>query len=145
MRTRDVWPKKTVLALMIAAAALLAVRSSHAYLSSTWYEDASGYQEALRQQKLFHVPMFVYFRVDWCPHCREFDRLLEEQAVRSGLGSYLKVRINPEHGKAEKALHEQDFGAKGYPSLFIVDSDGASPRRVSHGGPADRFVAQLSH
>lgn len=140
MRKR--WTSWTVAAGAVAAVLWLAGPSA-AYLSSTWYEDASGYEEAARQQKLLHVPMFVYFRVDWCPHCREFDQLLEDPAVRSHLGSYLKVRVNPEHGKAEKALQEQRFGSKGYPSLFVVDSDG-SPRRLSHGGPADRFVAHLA-
>jgi glutaredoxin len=135
--------KSIVAIATLGVAILLAARAGHAYLSSTWYQDASGYEEAARQQKLLHVPMFVYFRVDWCPHCRAFDQLLEEQAVRSQLGPYLKVRVNPEHGKEEKALQEQRFGSKGYPSLFIVDSDGGAPRRLSHGGPAERFVAQL--
>ena len=143
MSKRDGRLKSIIAVAGLAAAVLLAARAGHAYLSSTWYQDASGYEEAARQQKVLHVPMFVYFRVDWCPHCRAFDQLLEDQAVRSQLGSYLKVRVNPEHGKDEKELQEQRFGAKGYPSLFVVDSDGGAPRRVSHGGPADRFVAQL--
>jgi thiol:disulfide interchange protein len=137
---------KNVAAAMIALGWLLiGADVAQGYLSSTWYEDAGGYEEAVRQQKSLHVPMFVYFRVDWCPHCRAFDQLLEEQAVRSRVGSYIKVRINPEHGKAEKALFEQTFGTKGYPALFVVDSEGASPRRVSHGGPAEKFVAQFPH
>ena len=131
------------LAMMVLGCVLSSARATHAYLSSTWYEDASGYEEAVRQQKMLHVPMFVYFRVDWCPHCRAFDRLLDDQAVRSQLGSCVKVRVNPEHGKAEKALFEERFGTKGYPSLFLVDSDGGSPRRLSHGGPPQRFVAQF--
>jgi hypothetical protein len=69
--------------------------------------------------------------------------ILEEQAVRSRLGSVIKVRIDPEHGKAERALFEERFGTKGYPSLFLVDSDGTSRRRLSHGGPAERFIAQI--
>jgi thiol:disulfide interchange protein len=137
--------RKIALAMMALGCVLSSARFAHAYLSSTWYEDASGYEEAVRQQKSLHVAMFVYFRVDWCPHCRAFDKLLEEQAVRSQVGSYVKVRINPEHGKAEKALFEQTFGTKGYPALFIVDSEGASPRRLSHGGPPERFVAQFPH
>ncbi len=136
--------RESILAVAgLAVAMLLAARVGDAYLSSTWYQDASGFEEAARQQKMLHAPMFVYFRVDWCPHCRAFDQLLEEPAVRSQLGSYLKVRVNPERGREEKALQEQRFGSKGYPSLFIVDSQGGAPRRVSHSGPADRFVAQL--
>jgi len=131
----------------IAAATLFAAlwlaAPSGAYVSSTWYEDASGYEEAVRQQKVMHAPMFVYFRADWCPHCRAFDQLLEEPTVRSRLGSIIKVRINPEHGRAERALFEERFGTKGYPALYLVDVDGTSRRRLSHGGPAERFVAQI--
>jgi hypothetical protein len=116
---------------------------SEAYLSSTWYEDAGGYQEAARRQKLLNAPLLVYFRVDWCPYCRAFDQLLEDQTVRARLASYIKVRVNPEHGKAERALFEEKFGAKGYPALFLQRSEAAAPSRLSARGPADAFVAQF--
>jgi thiol:disulfide interchange protein len=126
------------------AAALIVAPAARAYLSSTWYEDASGYEEALRQQKVLHAPMLVYFRTDWCPHCRAFDRLLEDPKVRSQISPYIKVRLNPEHGKAEKEIFEERFGAMGVPALFFQDSDTASPSRISAKGPADRFVAQFA-
>jgi glutaredoxin len=100
------------------AAASLFAQLARAYLSSTWYEDATGYEEALRQQNVLHAPMLVYFRTDWCPHCRAFDRLLEDPKVRSQISPYVKVRLNPEHGKAEKEIFEGRFGAMGFPALF---------------------------
>jgi thiol:disulfide interchange protein len=124
-------------------AALLFAQLARAYLSSTWYEDATGYEEALRQQKVLHAPMLVYFRTDWCPHCRAFDRLLEDPKVRSQISPYIKVRLNPEHGKAEKEIFEGRFGAMGFPALFFQDSDTASPSRISAKGPADQFVEQF--
>jgi len=129
-------------AFVAALAALCYAAPAAAYLSSTWYEDASGYEDAVRQQKALHAPMFVYFRADWCPHCKNFDQLLEDSTVRSRMSSLIKVRINPEHGKAERALFEQRFGTKGYPALFLVD-EGGSQQKLRHGGPAERFVAQL--
>jgi thiol:disulfide interchange protein len=135
---------RTRIAVAAAVGALLLSASlAPAYLSSTWYEDASGYQDAVRQQKALHAPMFVYFRADWCPHCKAFDQLLEDPQVRSRMASIIKVRINPEHGKAERELFEQRFGTKGYPSLFLVDAESGAPQKLRHGGPADRFVAQL--
>ncbi|MBI2962927.1 MAG: thioredoxin family protein [Deltaproteobacteria bacterium] len=112
------------------------------YVSSTWYEDASGYEEATRQQKLYHAPLLVYFRVDWCPYCRAFDQLLTDSEMRSKLGEVIKVRVNPEHGDAEMALFEQRFGGKGYPAIYWV-TDGGAPRRLSAKGPASTFLAQL--
>ena len=36
-------------------------RPAHAYNSSTWYEDAGGFEQALRQQRALHAPVLVYF------------------------------------------------------------------------------------
>jgi thiol:disulfide interchange protein len=135
---------RIIIGWMGIAAALIVAPVAGAYLSSTWYEGASGYEEAVRQQKVLHAPMLVYFRVDWCPHCRAFDQLLEDQKVRSQLGPYIKVRVNPEHGEAERAIFEERFGAKGYPALFLQNSETASPTRISAKGPADQFVAQFA-
>jgi thiol:disulfide interchange protein len=137
------WPSRIVIGWVGITAALIVAPAARAYLSSTWYEDASGYEEAVRQQKVLHAPMLVYFRVDWCPHCRAFDQLLDDPKVLSQLGPYIKVRVNPEHGKAEKAIFEERFGARGYPALYFQDSETASPSRISAKGPADQFVAQF--
>ena len=136
-------PRPFVVAL-VAASIVLATGLASAFVSSTWYEDASGYEDALRQQKLFHTPMLVYFRVDWCPHCRAFDALLDDGQVRGKLGSAIKVRINPEHGDAERKIFSERFAAKGYPAIFWVPSENDAPRRISGKGPAETFLAQLS-
>jgi len=123
--------------------ALSAARTTpaQAYYSGTWYEDAAGYEKALRDQRVHHVPIFVYFRVDWCPHCRAFDELADGYEVRSKLNEVIKVRVNPEHGAAEKALQAQ-YGSSTYPALFL-QPDGGSPTALSAKGPASHFVAQL--
>jgi thiol:disulfide interchange protein len=124
-----------------AALAVGATRAAHAYYSSTWYEDAAGFDEALSEQRAHHVPILVYFRVDWCPHCRAFDEMADAYEVRSKLNELIKVRINPEHGAAEKALQAR-YGSTSYPALF-VQPDGGAPGSLSAKGPAARFVAQL--
>jgi len=114
---------------------------AQAYYSSTWYEDAAGYEQAVREQRAHHAPIFIYFRVDWCPHCRAFDQMAEAYEVRSKLNELIKVRINPEHGDAEKALQGR-YGSSSYPALF-VQPDGGAPGPISAKGPAAPFVAQL--
>jgi len=116
--------------------------SVEAYYSSTWYEDADGYGKALRQQHSAHVPVLVYFRVDWCPHCRALDELLDEHEVRTRTNQVIKVRINPEHGEREKALFKEQYGASGYPAVFLLGEGGASTR-LSNAGPPERFLRQL--
>jgi thiol:disulfide interchange protein len=136
--------KFLAVAATVAAAIGLGVggtRLAHAYYSSTWYEDAAGYEEALREQRAHHVPIFVYFRVDWCPHCRAFDEMADAYDVRSKLNELIKVRINPDHGPTEKALQAR-YGSTSYPALF-VQPDGGAPGSLSAKGPAARFVAQL--
>lgn len=123
------------------AIALSAVSVS-AYFSNTWFEGAEGWRTAARQSRSLGVPMFVYFRVDWCPHCRTFDDLLRESPVRARLAKVIKVVVDPEDGDEEKRLFEEAYGGTGFPTLFLHPPDG-SPRRISHRGPAETFVGQL--
>jgi len=129
----------TVRALLIGIALAVALpRPARA----SWYEDAAGYEYALRRQRSDHAPVLVYFRTDWCPHCRALDGLLDSPEVRARLGDYLKVRINPEHGTAERRLFEKEYGSRGYPALFLR-ADGRGPARLSTAGPPVRFLGQL--
>jgi len=43
--------------------------------------------------------------------------------------SVVKVRINPEAGLDERRLAEQ-FGVKGYPSIFIIPANSDAPTKV---------------
>jgi thiol:disulfide interchange protein len=128
----------------VAALAFVAAGRASAYLSSTWYEDASGFEDAARQQVHQHAPMLVYFHTDWCPYCKKFDALLEDSQVRSRLAAIIKVRVNPEHGEAERTLFEKRYGARGYPAIFWVPSENEAPRRISAKGAAPDFLAQLT-
>ncbi len=113
-------------------------QATSAYSSATWYEGANGYADARERQKSSHASMLVYFHTDWCLHCKSFDGLLEDAKVRSRLADLIKVRINPERGKAEDAL----FKGTAFPTVFLVDSGGVRTQ-ISHGGPADKFLAQI--
>ncbi len=135
--------RRFLLALAAAIGTVLAGptrRSAEAYNSSTWYEDSGGFEQALRQQRALHAPVLVYFRVDWCPHCRAVDQMLETYEVRSRVNEFIKVRINPEHGDAEKQLF-QAAGSGGYPSLFLRGEGGIT--RLHSGSSPEQFLAQL--
>jgi thiol:disulfide interchange protein len=130
-------------ALGVAVLAVVLAMPAIGYQSTVWFEGADGHAHAMRQRKTMHAPMLVYFRVDWCPHCRRFDELLDDSQVRSALAGVIKVRIDPEKGDAEKALFQDQYGGTGYPTIFLHPADGGSPRRLSHTGPAERFIAQF--
>lgn len=89
------------------------------HLQYDWYENASGYQDAVAEARDTHKPMTVYFRTDWCPYCQRLDRdLLSSGPVIAYLRSVVKVRINPEVGAAENAIARR-YGVTGYPSLYL--------------------------
>ena len=117
-------------------------RQGGSYSSTSWHDGAVGYAEAVRRQRSTGAPMMVYFRTDWCPYCQRFDGLLEEEPVRAGLASTIKVRINPELGAPEAALFKSEFKGRAYPSVYMVDAGGAKTK-ISHSGPAERFLAQF--
>jgi thiol-disulfide isomerase/thioredoxin len=88
-------------------------------LPYSWYEGASGYQDAVAEARDTHKPMTVYFRTDWCPYCRRLDsELLGSGPVIAYLRSVVKVRINPEAGAVEKEIARR-YGVTGYPSLYL--------------------------
>lgn len=87
----------------------------------TWLRDSTGYRtavhDALDERRL--VTLYVY--TDWCPYCRRLeDELLTTGPVRDCLARTVKVRVNPEHGPADRAVADR-FGVTGYPSLFFFD------------------------
>ena len=127
---------------LVLAIVILAASTAGAYMSSTWFEDATGYEDALRQQRAQHAPMLVYFRTDWCPFCRKFDARLQDYEMMRKLGGAIKVRLNPEHGPAERKLFEQQFGARGFPAIYWVPEGGA-PRRLQAGKSVEEFLQQL--
>jgi thiol:disulfide interchange protein len=112
-----------------------------AYHSATWYEGADGWARARRQQRTEGVPIVVYFRADWCPHCRVLDEILEDREVDARLRRVIKVRIDPEDGDDEQDLFSEEFGAQGFPALFLVSRNGT--RRQLSTGSAERLLAQL--
>ena len=99
------------------------------YSSSTWYIDYSGYTSALKISAHYNVPVFIYFQADWCGYCRQLEReLLNTSEGKRILRRVVKVRVTPENGGNEKALFQQ-FGGRGYPSIFIKKSSTAAPQK----------------
>jgi thioredoxin-like negative regulator of GroEL len=137
--SRKLW---LVALLLSLGAGLFAATAAHAYVSTVWLEDAAGYEDALRQQRIHHAPMLVYFRTDWCPYCRAFDQRLGNYEMKSKLEGAIKVRLNPEHGPAERKLFQEQFGAKGFPAIYWV-AEGRAPKRLSAGKSVAEFLAQI--
>ena len=95
-----------------------------------WLHDASGYKRALELQRELKVPLIVYFYTDWCPYCRELDaEYLPNPAVAEYLRGVVKVRINPEHGPAEREIADR-YDVRGYPRFYVIRNSTSAPRNL---------------
>ena len=109
--------------------------------ASDWREGAKGYDQGIFEQQHTQLPMIVYFRTEWCPHCKALDaNVLKTAKVAAFLDAFVKVRINPETGSPEENL-AKTFGISGYPSMFVVVS-GGKPVKVtaSENMSAESFI-----
>lgn len=95
-----------------------------------WLHGSAGYERALELQRELNVPLVVYFYTDWCPYCHALDNdYLPTAPVQQYLRRVVKVRINPEHGPAEREIAKR-YGVRGYPSFFIMRNPAAQPLDV---------------
>lgn len=95
-----------------------------------WYENSEGYKQALADQKVTRKPILLYFYATWCPHCKKFSAdVLSSRKMRDFVTHYPHVRIEPDHGPAERKLMD-DFKAPGYPSFYVITAD---QRRIDIG------------
>ncbi len=93
------------------------------YASDEWFEDSAGFYEAEEVAKANKAPMIIYFRTDWCQFCIAVDKnILPEPEAQEAIEKYVKVKINPEHGKAEMALFKKMNG-NGYPRFLVRTQD----------------------
>jgi tetratricopeptide (TPR) repeat protein len=83
--------------------------------------------------------MLAYVYTDWCPYCRRFDQgILDTPEGHELLRDFIKVRVNPEKGEAEKSI-ARGLGARGYPSVFVIARPAAEPQRAHpFTGPRER-------
>ncbi len=87
-----------------------------------WYENASGYEAALAEQKQSEKPLLVYIHTTWCPYCKKVNEgLMSHPEMIAYLEGYIKVRVNPEASPKEEAIMRQ-FHATGFPSIYIRKS-----------------------
>jgi thiol:disulfide interchange protein len=122
-----------VAVLALAATAAVSSRAAAQYTGNSpgWLEGASGYSEAAKLSKSSGTPMFVYFRTDWCPYCKEFEsELLSSPKVEAYLRELVRVKINPETGQREGKLADA-YNVQGYPGLYWQKNPGEAPVRIT--------------
>jgi thiol-disulfide isomerase/thioredoxin len=105
--------------------------SQSGYNSSKWFNDHRGYAQARKISLEKNVPIFIYAYTDWCGYCKKLKKnLFSDAGVKQTMAGYLKVKINPEHSSADQKLFNE-WGGKGYPTLFIQSESNSFPARTS--------------
>lgn len=100
-------------------------------LTYDWKYNSNGYKYALKESQETGTPIFFYFYTDWCPYCKKFDgEVLTSSYVNSCLSKLIKVRINPEKGKDERAIADK-FRVRSYPYIFIKENGQTRPSRIT--------------
>jgi thiol-disulfide isomerase/thioredoxin len=102
----------------------------HTYSNSQWYYGHAGYERALRVQKKYNAPIFLYFQADWCNYCRKLDKgLLNTPQGAKILRKVVKVKISPEDSKRDYDFF-RSLGGNSYPTVLLQADSISSPLDV---------------
>ena len=124
------WMRLLLIISLVSCAFFIRSEPTNATLQEQWLNDAAGYNRALTLQRELKVPLVVYFYTDWCPYCHELDaEYLPNPAVEAYLRGAVKVRINPEHGPAERAIADS-YDVTGYPRFYVFRNLSSYPRNL---------------
>ena len=124
------WIRLTLTISVVSCIFCIRTEPAHAAVDEPWLDGASGYSRAVKLQQELKVPLIVYFYTDWCPYCRELDaEYLTHPAVQEYLRGVVKVRINPEHGPAEREIGNK-YDVRGYPRFYVIRTPSSVPRNM---------------
>jgi tetratricopeptide (TPR) repeat protein len=117
----------TVLLLGLTAIA----GDARAFHFAGWSHGASGYENAVEEARDQGEPIVLYFHTTWCKKSiRMNNQYLRAYEVEEFLSNIPRVEINPDRGRAEKALKKK-YNITGYPTFLVfVPSANAKPQRI---------------
>ncbi len=99
------------------------------YNEREWLEDAKGHDRATEMQSKYKVPMLIFFYADWNEDCQHlWKNLLDTSDFKNSTRQFIKLKINPEHGKDEGKLANK-YRLRRYPTTMAIDKPHADPRR----------------
>ncbi len=85
----------------------------------------NSWTDALAKAKAAHKPIFLDIYASWCGPCKKLKReTFTDKAVTDYFNAnFINVSLNGEEG--DGAMLARQYRIQGYPSLFVVDENGA--------------------
>jgi tetratricopeptide (TPR) repeat protein len=130
--------KFVVVAGVLLSAIVVAVMAIPSTPSSiTWERDyATAIERARSENKLIIADMFT----DWCVLCKQMDAttVAEPQLIAEMADKYVWLKLNTETEEDGKRL-QKEFAILDYPTILVLDADGAEVDRVAQFMPSPQF------
>lgn len=101
-----------------------------------------AWTDVLAKAKSAGKPVFVQFSTDWCGWCRKLEKdTFAKSEVGELMQAFVNVYVDAEKGEGVELAKR--YAAKGFPTLVVVDAEGAEiDRIVGYRAPAE-FTAEI--
>ncbi len=83
-----------------------------------WQAFATGLQQAKSENK----PVCLVFYTEWCPHCRAYSHVFEDERVVERARDFVMIRVDADADPALSAKYMPD--GKYIPRTYFLTSDG---------------------
>lgn len=115
-----------VLAVSFAAVSANVLLTTSAYESHGDVEWRTDFDEAQRVATEQDRPLLVYFRMENCGSCEEFDRRLKRADLDRQLDRFVRVSVRA----PKRPSLASRFGVERTPALVVVAEDGTAVARI---------------
>lgn len=114
--------------------------STEAPAAIAWFE--GSVEEAFAAAAAAPQPLFLYWGARWCPPCNQLkSTVFTRRDFVAQTRDYVAYRLDGDDPAAQRwAAH---FGAMGYPTLIVFDSQGQELTRLSSGMQLERYAKVL--
>ena len=132
--------RKLVLAGLMALAVLHCLPARAASGKSVWFQGSVAEAFALAGKQ--NRPVFLYWGAVWCPPCSEIKSEVFAKPGFAGLmQSFIPVYLDGDTERAQ--IWGEKLGARGYPTILVLNPDGTETMRIDGGLNFDEFRQAL--